>query len=163
MRAPTIDGPSRELLLGRHIAALGSVNPDGSIHMTAVWYLFEDECLFVATSARTRQARNVSARPTGTLMVDTRTPGTERGISVSGRVELLSGRRAEEMNLRIHGRYLSPAAMSDPRVGPLFAAFDDVTVKLTPASLVTWDMGAVDAQAFGGRLGSTPGFLLPLD
>jgi len=163
MRAPTIDEPFRGLLLGRHIAALGSVNPDGTMHMTAVWYLFEDDRLYVATSSKTRQARNVGPRPTATLMVDTRTPGTERGITVSGDVELLSGRAAEELNLRIHGRYLSPAALSDLDVGPLFAAFDDVTIKLTPASWVTWDMGAVDAQAFGGRLGSTPGHLLPLD
>lgn len=163
MRAPRIDGPYRELLLGRHIAALGSLNADGSLHMTAVWFLFEDDRLYVATSTRTRQARNAGARTTATLMVDTRTPGTERGITVSGGVEVLFGRAAEEMNLRIHGRYLSAAALSDPDVGPLFAAFDDVTIKLTPASWVTWDMGQVDTQAFGGRLGSTPGYLLPLD
>ena len=163
MRVPTIDGPSRELLLGRHIAALGSANPDGTIHVTAVWYLFEDDCLYVATSAKTRQARNVRARPMATLMVDTRTPGTERGITASGDVELLSGRAAEALNLRIHARYLSPAALADVNVGPLFAASDDVTIKLTPRSLLIWDMAAVDAQAFGGRLGSMPGCFLPLD
>ena len=53
--------------------------------------------------------------------------------------------------------------MSDPQVGPVFAAFDDVTIRLTPISWTTWDMAVLDAQAFGGRLGNTPGYMLPLD
>jgi hypothetical protein len=45
----------------------------------------------------------------------------------------------------------------------VFAAFDDVALRVTPASWVTWDMPTLDAQAFGGRLGGTPGYMLPLD
>jgi hypothetical protein len=58
---------------------------------------------------------------------------------------------------------MSPAAMSDPHIGPVFASFDDVTLQLTPVSWISWDMAALDAQALGGRLGATPGYLLPLD
>lgn len=163
MQTGAIDGPFRNLLLERHISSLASLNADGSAHLTAVWYLFEDEHIFIATSARSRQARNVSVRPTATLMVDTRTPGTEHAISVTGGVELLTGDAAKEINLRVHARYLGAAALADPQVGPLFAIFDDVTIKLTPASWLTWDMAVVDTQAFGGRLGETPGYLLPLD
>lgn len=163
MPASTIHERDRELLRGRHIATLGSINPDGSIHLTAVWYLFEDDRFLVATSARSRQARNLRERPAATVMVDTRVPGIERGVVGAGGVELLSGKAAQETNLRVHGRFLSPAALADPQVGPVFAAFDDLTVVLTPTSWVTWDMGAVDAGAFGGKLGGTPGYMLPLD
>jgi hypothetical protein len=45
----------------------------------------------------------------------------------------------------------------------VFASFDDVTIKLTPVSWISWDMQALDAQAFGGLLGKTPGYMLPLD
>jgi PPOX class probable F420-dependent enzyme len=152
-----------EFVRGRSIATLGTENADGSIHLTAVWYLFEDGCLFVATSSKSRKARNVAARPNGSLMVDARKPGAERGVTAAGRVELISGDRSREMNLHIHRRYLSAAALSDPSVGPVFASFDDVTIKLTPASWIAWDMAVLDAQAFGGRLGGTPGYLLPLD
>jgi hypothetical protein len=58
---------------------------------------------------------------------------------------------------------MSAAAMSDPRIEPVFASFDDVTIRLSPTSWTSWDMAALDAQAFGGRLGGTPGYILPLD
>jgi hypothetical protein len=53
--------------------------------------------------------------------------------------------------------------MTDPHVGPVFASFDDVTIRITPGSWTAWDMAVLDAQAFGRRLGGTPGYLLPLD
>jgi hypothetical protein len=96
-------------------------------------------------------------------MVDARKPATERGITAAGKVDVISGDQSREINHRIHSRYMSPAALADPQVGPVFASFDDVSLRLTPASWITWDMATLDAQVFGGRLGRTPGYLLPLD
>jgi hypothetical protein len=47
---------------------------------------------------------------------------------------------------------MSAAAMSDPGIGPVFASFDDVTIRITPVSWIARDMATLDAQAFGGRL-----------
>ncbi len=44
---------------------------------------------------------------------------------------------------------MSAAAMSDPHVGPVFASFDDVTIRLTPVLWIAWDMAVLDAQASG--------------
>lgn len=156
---PTLQG----LLRGRNIATLATENEDGTIHLTAVWHLFGDDSLLVATSSKTRKARNVTARPKASLMVDVRIPGKERGIAAAGGVEIISGDESRRINRQIHSRHLSAEAMSDPHVGPVFAAFDDVTIRLTPVSFSSWDMAGLDAQAFGGRLGGTPGYLLPLD
>lgn len=158
-----LDASFDELLRARHIATLGTENADGTIHLTAVWYLFEDGCFFVATSSKTRKVRNVIARPKASLMVDARKPGAERGVTAACGVELISGDRSREINRRLHSRYLSAAALSDPHVGPVFASFDDVTLRLTPLSWIAWDMAALDAQALEGRLAKTPGYLLPLD
>jgi general stress protein 26 len=163
MPTRTLDPTLEELLRGRHIATLGTENADGTIHLTAVWYLFEDGCLFIATSSKTRKARNIAARAKASLMVDVRKPGAERGVNGSGKAELISGQPSAEMNRRVHSRYLSAAAMSDPGIEPVFASFDDVTIKIVPDSWTAWDMAALDAQAFDGRLGGTPGYLLPLD
>jgi PPOX class probable F420-dependent enzyme len=163
MPTQTLDPSFQELIRGRYIATLGTENTDGTIHLTAVWYLFESGSLYVATSSKSRKARNVAARPKASLMVDVRKPGAERGVSAEGRVEVISGNQSQEINRRIHTRYMSAAAISDPHIGPVFASFDDVTIRLTPASWIVWDMAVLDAQAFGGRLGATPGYLLPLD
>jgi PPOX class probable F420-dependent enzyme len=109
----TLDPTLQELLRGRYIAALGTENADGAIHLTAVWYLFESDSLFVATSSKTQKVRNVAARPKASLMVDSRKSGAERGVTAAGKAELISGDQAQEINRRIHSRYMSshgPAA-----------------------------------------------------
>jgi len=153
----------QELLRGRHIACLGTENTDGSIHLTAVWFLFDGECLYVATSSRTRKARNVLARPKASLMVDSRDPAASRGVTAMGMVEVLTGEVSREWNLRVHRRYLSEEALADARVGPVFAAWDDITLKLTPSSFLAWDMREADRLAFGGVFTENPGFLLAGD
>jgi len=163
MPTPTLDPTFHGLLQGRYIATLGTENADGTIHLTAVWYLFEDGSLFIATSSKSRKARNIAAWPKASLMIDARRPGTERGVNAAGRAELISGSRSREINRRIHSRYMSAAAISDPRVGTVFESFDDVTIRLEPVAWTAWDMAVLDAQAFGGRLGGTPGYLLALD
>ncbi len=163
MPTQTLDPTLQEFLRGHHIATLGTHNADGSIHLIAVWYLFESGSLFIATSSKSQKARNVAARPKASLMVDARKPGTERGVTAAARAEVISGDQSREINQRIYSRYLSAAAISDSHVGPVFASMDDVTLRLTPVSWISWDLAAVDAQAFGGRLGGTPGYLLPVD
>lgn len=160
---PALDPAFHELLQRRLIATLGTENPDGTMHLTAVWFLFEDGSFYIATSSKTKKARNILAKPKASLMVDMRRPGSERGLTAACKAELLAGDLSKQLNRRIHSRYLSAAAMADPGIEPVFASFDDVTIRLTPESSFTWDMATLDAQAFGGRLGGTPGYLLPLD
>jgi PPOX class probable F420-dependent enzyme len=152
-----------ELLRGRRIATLGTENADGSIHLTAVWYVFENGQLFVATSSKSRKARNIAARAKASLMVDARNPGKERGVTATGKAEIISGSESHAINERIHRRYMSAAALADGKVGGVFAAFDDVTLRITPESWFSWDMAELDAQALEGRLAQNPGYVLPLD
>jgi len=163
MPTQTLDPAFQEFLQGRYIATCGTKNADGTIHLTAVWYLFEHSQFFVATSSKSRKARNAVARGRASLMVDSRKSGIERGVTAACKVEMISGETAAEINLRIYRRYMSLAAISDPQIGPVFASFDDVTLRLTPDSWISWDLGALDKKAFGGRLGGTPGYMLALD
>ena len=158
----TIPSGTQEILSGRRIACLGTANDDGSIHLTAVWYVFEGGCFYVATSSRSRKARNVHSRPTASLMVDIRKPGSERGLVAIGRADILARESSKEINARIHHRYMSEAALADPRAGGTMAAMDDITLRLTPQYWYAWDMAMLDETLFGGAM-KTPGYLLPLD
>ncbi len=158
----TMPPGSQEILRGRYIASLGTESEDGSVHLTAVWYLFEDGCLFVATSSRSRKARNVVSRPKASLMVDTRTPASERGLVAVCKTEVIRGESSKQINSRIHCRYMSEAAIADSRAGGTMAAMDDITLKLTPTGWYGWDMRILDDMLFSGAM-KTPGYLLPLD
>lgn len=157
------DGLVQQLLNGRHVATLGTQNSDGSIHMVAVWYWFDGAYIYVATSSRSRKARNLQSNPKVSLMIDARDPNASFGATIAGTARSLTGDLSKQKNLQIHRRYLSDAAIADPRIGPVFAAWDDVTIQISPVSVIAWDMREADRQAFGGTFKSNPTYLLPLE
>ena len=152
----------QELLKGRFIASIATENPNGQIYMVAVWYWFDGTHIFVATSSRSRKARNLQSAPKVALMIDSRDPVASYGVTISGSAQILSGQGSQNKNKEIHRRYLSSAALSDARVGPVFAGWDDVTIQIMPQSVISWDMREADRQVFGGAFESNPGYLLPL-
>jgi general stress protein 26 len=160
--ASIADPMVRELLDGRFIASLASTNPDGFIHVVAVWYHFDGSHMNVATSSRSRKARNLQANSKASIMIDARDPLASRGVNIAGTVRVLRGEDSLRCNLQVHRKYLSAAGLADPRVGNVFAAWDDITLQITPTSLTSWDMRDVDRQVLGGAFQENPTYLLPL-
>jgi PPOX class probable F420-dependent enzyme len=157
------DALVQQLLTGRYIASIATNQPDGSIHVVAVWYWFNGSHIYVATSTRTRKARNIRSNAKVSLMIDARDPDASFGANITGTAKFVSGEASKQLNGAIHQKYLSAGALADARVGPVFAAWDDVTIEITPAAVVRWDMRVADKQVFGGAFTSNPGYLLPLD
>jgi len=157
------DAHVKQLLEGRYIASFATHNPDGSVHIVSVWFWFDGTDFFVATSSRSRKARNLEANPKVSLMIDARDPAASHGVTVTGSGRVLTGDAAQKCNAEIHRKYLSEAALADPRVGPVFAGWDDVTVRLTPESVIAWDMREADRQVFGSTFKNNPAYLLPLE
>ena len=52
------DALVKQLLGGKYIASIATQNPDGSIHMVAVWFWFDGSHVFVGTSSRSRTGRS---------------------------------------------------------------------------------------------------------
>jgi PPOX class probable F420-dependent enzyme len=146
-----------ELLAGRFVAALATEQPDGSAHLTAVWYLWDGEAFLVPTSAASRKARNAAARPRASIMVDARR-GIQRGLAATCSAEVLTGEEALRLNARIHVRYLTEEGHALPQLGRLIAESDDATLRLLPRRWHGWDMG----EAVGG-VHVDPRYVLPLD
>ena len=157
------DAGGKELLNGRFIGTLGTHGPDGSVHMVAVWYGFDGSDIFVATSSRSRKARNVDENPKVSLMIDSRDVAASRGITVVGTARVIRGEESRKRNLEIHRKYLSAAALADARVGPVFAGWDDIALQITPDSVIAWDMREADKQVFGGAFEGNPDYLLPVE
>lgn len=161
--ASLTDALVRQLLAKRHIASLATTNPDHSIHMVAVWFWFDGTHIFVATASASRKARNLQSNPKVSLMIDSRDPAASCGVTFTGTAQTLTGDASRQKNAEIHRKYLSTPALADAKVGPVFAAWDDVTIQITPTSVIAWDMRVADHQFFGGAMESNPGYLLPLE
>jgi Pyridoxamine 5'-phosphate oxidase len=152
----------RSFLQGRRIATFATRNTDNGLHLTAVWYIFEDDCFYLAVSSRSHKWKNCIVRPQVSLMVDSRIPAKECGITAIGLAETITGDESEDWNRKVHAHYLTPDAILDPMVGGVYAAGDDVTIKIVPQKWLTWDIGIYDTKSLGGRL-SSHNYVFPLD
>ena len=146
-----------EFLARRHVAALGTHNRNGSIQLSAVWYLHEHDGIYVATTANTVKTRNVRERGSASVLIDSREPGgAMKTASGYGPADVIDGDEAAQINMRIFERYLSAEAIADPSCGGYMIENDDVTIKITPERWNWLDLG----EAFGGVF-ETPGYMLP--
>src|SRR5207237_7411137 len=146
----------KALLVTRRYAILATTNDDGSIHMTPVWFLFEGERLFVECHSTSRKAKNIVARPNVSLIVDVRKAASEKWVSAAGIEEIVRGQASQDINEKVRKKYLTAAALDHPKLGPAFAAMDDMTIRITPKKWRSFDIDSVDRQFFGGMLSATP-------
>ena len=127
----------RSFLGERRYAVLATHDPDGGIHLTPIWFLFEDDCFYFASSSGSRKVKNLERSFSASVVVDAREPGRERWVSASGPVEILRDSEAQLINARIRRRYLAPAALDGP-IEVALAASDDVTLRLAPTAWRSW-------------------------
>jgi PPOX class probable F420-dependent enzyme len=154
----------RAFLAERRYATLGTHDPDTTIHLTPVWFMFDRETFYFESFSGSRKIKNLQQNPAASVIVDARQPGNERWVSASGTAEILSGEDAQKINAEIRRRYLTEDAIADPRVEPIFAAGDDVTIRLDPTRWRSWQAKDLDEGFFGGILGRSPErWFLPVD
>jgi len=127
-----IDEGALEALAERRNAIVGTLNRDGTIHMTPVWFLYEDGRLYFETNSATRKARNVSERHALTVLV----PGSNKDVIAMGEGRVLHGEEGSEINRRIRAKYVTEEGQGP--VGAFFDQLDDVAIELTPVSVATW-------------------------
>ena len=142
----------RSILKQRRIASVATIDPEGFPHLTAVWFYFDGDSLWLAIPSKSVKYRNLKQNKKLSVMIDTRDTASEAGISMSGNAELLTGQEAQEAIRTIHNKYITKEGIEEPGVGPVFASFDDIAVKLRPTKVISWDMSALDQQVFGGKL-----------
>jgi nitroimidazol reductase NimA-like FMN-containing flavoprotein (pyridoxamine 5'-phosphate oxidase superfamily) len=129
-----------DFLGGRYIASLATLNPDGSSHLAAIWYVYEEGVFYFPTSQRSRKAKNVALSARASVMVDSRASESIRGVAAAGAASVISGSEALGLNRLIHLRYLTEEGLRTSRVGRAVSEGDDVTIRLEPERWHTWDL-----------------------
>lgn len=134
------DPLARELLAAPLIANLATLNKDGSIHLVAMWFLWQDGAVLIPTSRSTRKARNLRRDPRATVMIDDSRGGFDlRGITLFGRAELVDGAEAIKLNRQIHRKYVEDEGLALDAVRSYLSS-DDVTVRFRPERVSSWDL-----------------------
>jgi nitroimidazol reductase NimA-like FMN-containing flavoprotein (pyridoxamine 5'-phosphate oxidase superfamily) len=126
-----------DVLSRREVAALGTLNADGSVHLTYVLFLHEAGRVYVETSSVTRKARNVTARPRATFLVQGQA-STGRNLMVSGEgdARVIVGDEALELNRRVRAKYVVPEARD--ALDRAWSPLDDVALELSPRAWRSW-------------------------
>jgi PPOX class probable F420-dependent enzyme len=137
---------ARELLQARLIANLATVNGDGTIHLVAMWFLWETGAVLMPTSGASRKAQNARRDSQAAVMVDDSRGGLDvRGITMTGHVEILAGPEAESANRRVHRKYLTESGLAQLEVQEALST-DDVTLRFLPEQAASWDLSSHPAS-----------------
>jgi PPOX class probable F420-dependent enzyme len=131
---------ARELLEARLIANLATVNPDGTVHLVGMWFLWDGKAVLSPTSRRTRKAKNVVRDSRATVMIDDSRGGFDlRGLTLVGRAEVVDGEEALALNRRIHEKYVTKRGLELEPVRS-YLATDDITIRIVPERVSSWDL-----------------------
>ena len=130
-----------EVLGQRGVAAIGTLNEDGSIHLAYVIYLHDAGRLFFETSSVTRKARNAAARSKATFLVHgAASSGRSVMVAGEGEARVIDGPEAAAINRRIRTKYVTDEAIEG--IDQAWAKLDDVAIEITPRRWRSWT-GAV--------------------
>ncbi|MFZ0012569.1 MAG: pyridoxamine 5'-phosphate oxidase family protein [Acidimicrobiia bacterium] len=118
---------------------LGTINPDGSPHLTFVLYSWDDsDRLLVPTPHTTRKIKNVRERGSVTALI-----GVASGwVSCYGAAEVIEGAMAQELNQSVRERLLTERGMAS--MGVFLAAHEDSTIRVTPRKWLSWSHDVID-------------------
>jgi hypothetical protein len=94
------------------------------------------------------------------VMIDMSKAGLNlKGVLIRGRVKLVDGKEAQQINRSIHLKYVTSEALSDPNVSSYLSKGDDITIKISMDHLVTWNLA--DSEA--GQAVDAGGWYHPLE
>jgi len=123
---------AEELLRKPILARVATVDEKCMPHVTPVWFLYEDGCIYFSVQKRTVKARNIMKRPYISVVVDEASEGRTAGVMLSGKAEVL-----EDLNFfdKISEKYLGNA---DHPAAKALRGLPRIIVKLKPEIIATW-------------------------
>lgn len=126
-------------------ATIGTLNADGSIHLARVWFLFDQEHLYVECSSASRKAVNIAARARVSILVEAAVPaGATRWVSATGSGSLVRGDEASRISRRLMAKYLDGAGAD--AAFRYFSTIDDVCVDVLAERWMSWSDARLGAR-----------------
>ncbi|WP_063050623.1 PPOX class F420-dependent oxidoreductase [Nocardia arthritidis] len=129
-----------DFLRRSRIATLATIGPQGTPHLTAMWYALIDGEIWFETKAKSQKAVNLRRDPRITCMVEAGdTYDQLRGVSIEGRAEIIEDAgKLFAVGVSVWERYTGPYS---EEVRPMVEAMlhKRVAVRVVPERTRSWD------------------------
>ena len=135
-KPPLTDDELQALLREAPIAHLGSVNPDGTIHMAALWFTYDNGDIVFGTQEMTNKVRNCRGNPNVTVLIDVEGPPL-RGALIYGRAEL-DYEDVLAKRVALFEKYM-PTEHAQGLAKTLAANWAPVIIRVKPARITSYD------------------------
>lgn len=136
-QSPPLDEDELKVFLNQALVArLGSLNPDGSIHLVPVWFKYEDGDILIGTEERTRKAKNVKRNKNVSLLIDS-PERPYKGVLIYGQAQLDTD-DALGKRVSILARHL-PVDIAQKVGSELANQFALITIRIKPQRIISYD------------------------
>jgi len=135
-RPPLTDTELETFLQEAPIARVGSLNPDGTVHLAALWFKYEDGEIVLGTQDITNKVRNIKQNPNVTLLIDVEGPPL-RGVLIYGCAEP-DYENVVEKRISIFEKYM-PNENAQQLATMLASHFEPVIIRVKPTRLSSYD------------------------
>jgi hypothetical protein len=123
----------RSLILAERSTVLGTINPDGSPHMTLLLFSMDDAGrVYLPTPRSTRKIKNIRQRPSVTAFFTI----DDGWASCSGIANILEGDDAAERNAAVRRRVFTEIGQAT--MGRYLEAHEDLTIEISPTKWLSW-------------------------
>jgi general stress protein 26 len=118
------------------VARLCSMNPDGTIHIAAVYFKYENGEILIGTQDMTHKVRNIKHNPNVTVLIDNQAPPW-KGVLIYGKAEL-DYKNVIAKRASIFERYKTP---EDARkfAEDLANNYEPVVIRIKPKRMTSYD------------------------
>jgi len=136
----TLSDWAKEFLSEERVGVVGTLNADGSPHLTTIWYLLADDGrLIITTLSRNQKVRNLRRDPRMTICVGDRT----RSVSLSGHVTISEDQAVVRQDLeRLVERYVKDEGIR-PRVVAMWMQQSQVALHFEPEKVTEFSVSAM--------------------
>lgn len=136
------DDEQAEYLGGRRNLQVATHGKDGTIHLVAMWYGFEDGKLAFETFARSQKVANLRRDQNITVLVeDGESYETLRGVQIVGTAELIEegDPRVIDIAESVVGRYIETSSDEERRAVAEAMSNKRAAVVIHPNKVISWD------------------------
>ncbi len=118
------------------LARLSSMNPDGTIHMAAAYFKYDNGEILIGTQDISHKIRNIKNNPNVTVLIDNQ-ESPFRGVLIYG-VAVLDYEDVIIKRALIFERYM-PAEDAQDMASDLANRFQSVVIRIKPQKVTSYD------------------------